>query len=277
MCEVNMGIFICPVCGKGLEIEANSYKCERGHSFDIARSGYVNLLLSKHIVKAVHGDNKLMVQARRDFLTKGYYSGLKDCLCELAVKYSCGPVILNAGCGEGYYTRAISEKFDKAEIASEIYGVDISKIAVEFASKSSKNISFAAASVFHLPVSDSSCDSLITLFSPYCGDEFRRVLRKDGIMIMAIPSADHLWEMKQKIYDVPYKNEVKPYELDGFELAEKRHIRYDIQLDSAEDIRALFSMTPYYYRTGKIQQERLYALDKLATTVDFELLVYRNK
>ncbi|NLT10782.1 MAG: methyltransferase domain-containing protein [Ruminococcus sp.] len=272
-----MGIYICPVCGKSLEIGGNTYKCEKGHSFDIARSGYVNLLLSKHIGKAVHGDNKLMVQARRDFLAKGYYSGLKEGLCELAVKHNCGPVILDAGCGEGYYTSAISDILDRSEIASEIYGVDISKIAVEFASKSCKKISYAAASVFHLPVADLSCDMLVTLFSPYCGEEFRRVLHKNGIMIMAIPSADHLWEMKEKIYDIPYKNEVKPYELDGFDLVDKRHIRYNIQLDSAEDIRALFSMTPYYYRTGKIQQERLYALDKLATTVDFELLVYRNK
>lgn len=271
-----MNIFNCPVCGKELIKAEHSYKCSSGHSFDIAKSGYVNLLLSKHIGKAVHGDNKLMVQARRDFLEKGYYSGLKDGLCEMVVRHLDGDCILDAGCGEGYYTGAIFDKLESANIDSNITGIDISKIAVEFASKRYKNISFAAASVFHMPIADSSCDMLVTLFSPYCGEEFQRVLRKGGIMIMAIPSEEHLWEMKEKIYDIPYKNQVKPYELDGFGFIEKKHIRYVIDLDSPEDIRALFSMTPYYYRTGKLQQERLYALDKLSTTVDFELLVYRN-
>ncbi len=94
---------------------------------------------------------------------------------------------------------------------------------------------------------------------------------------MAIPSTDHLWEMKKAIYDTPYKNEVKPYELEGFDLVDKQRISYKIHLSSKDDIKSLFSMTPYYYRTGKEQQERLYELDELDTTVDFELLVYRNK
>ena len=110
---------------------------------------------------------------------------------------------------------------------------------------------------------------LITLFAPYCGEEFRRVLGDGGVMIRAIPSTDHLWELKQKIYDIPYKNEVKPYELEGFGLIDKKHIKYDMELDSQEDIDALFSMTPYYYRTGREQQERLAGLGQLQ---DFELL-----
>jgi len=92
---------------------------------------------------------------------------------------------------------------------------------------------------------------------------------------MAIPSENHLWEMKCAIYDIPYKNQVKPYDLDGFKLVEKKRISYRITLDSQEDIQSLFSMTPYYYRTASSQKERLSALDKLETTVDFELLAYR--
>ncbi|MBR6393679.1 MAG: methyltransferase domain-containing protein [Ruminococcus sp.] len=272
-----MGIYVCPVCGKNLNKCDNAYKCGENHSFDLSKSGYVNLLLSKHIGKTVHGDNKLMVKARRDFLDKGYYSGLKDALCTAAVKHFDGDVLLDAGCGEGYYTGAIYDFFNKQNIAADIYGIDISKIAVELAAKRYKSINFSAASVFHIPVSDSSADMLVTLFSPYCGEEFKRVLRKNGIMIMAIPSTDHLWEMKKAIYDTPYKNEVKPYELEGFDLVDKQRISYKIHLSSKDDIKSLFSMTPYYYRTGKEQQDRLYELDELDTTVDFELLVYRNK
>lgn len=271
-----MSLFICSVCGEKLEINGNTYSCAKKHCFDKAKSGYVNLMQSKHIGKAIHGDNKLMVQARRNFLDKGYYSPLCNALCETAVKYFSGKALLDAGCGEGYYTSAIIDRFDKEKIAAEVCGVDISKAAVEYTAKRCKSGEFAVASVFHLPVADSSCDMLVTLFAPYCGEEYSRVLRKGGIMIMAIPSADHLWELKQAIYDTPYKNEVKPYELEGFEFISSQRITYNMELDSQEDIDALFSMTPYYYRTGREQQERLSRLDSLSTKADFELLVYRN-
>jgi len=271
-----MSVFICPVCGEKLEITGNTYLCSKGHSFDRAKSGYVNLLQSKHIGKAVHGDNKLMVQARRNFLDKGYYSPLCNELCETAAKYFSGNTLLDAGCGEGYYTAAIIDKFSEEKIAANICGIDISKAAVEYSAKRCRSAELAVASVFHIPVADSSCDMLVTLFAPYCGEEYSRVLRKNGIMIMAIPSSEHLWELKKAIYDTPYKNEVKPYELDGFEFISSQRITYNMELDNQEDIDALFSMTPYYYRTGREQQERLSKFGCLSTKADFELLVYRN-
>lgn len=271
-----MSIFICPVCGEKLEISGNTYHCAKNHSFDMAKSGYVNLLLSKHMGKTVHGDNKLMVQARRSFLDKGYYSPLCQALCDAVSANLRGGVLLDAGCGEGYYTSAVTERLDSDGITAQVCGIDISKAAVEYSAKRCKAAELSVASVFHIPVAEGSCDMVITLFAPYCGEEFQRVLKKGGIMIMAIPSADHLWELKKAIYDVPYKNEVKPYELEGFELLDKKHINYEMTLDSQEDINALFSMTPYYYRTGREQQERLAHIGKLKTTADFELLVYRK-
>lgn len=261
-----MGILTCPVCREKLVISGKSYVCPLRHSFDIAKSGYVNLLLSKHAGKTVHGDNKLMVQARRDFLDKGFYAPLRDALCE---KISTG-IILDAGCGEGYYTSGIKNKLPDAEI----YGIDISKTAVEMASKRYKNIAFATASVFNIPVADGSCDSLVTVFSPYCNGEFRRVLKNGGNMFMAIPAENHLWELKKAVYDTPYRNAVKPYELEGFGFLEKQHVTYKFFLDSRNDIQSLFSMTPYYYRTGKQQHERLSSIQSIEITADFEILEY---
>ncbi|MBR3667059.1 MAG: methyltransferase domain-containing protein [Ruminococcus sp.] len=271
-----MSVFICPVCGQKLDISGNSYICPSRHSFDRAKSGYVNLLLSKHMGKTVHGDNKLMVQARRSFLGKGYYKPLCDALCTAVTDHFTGGTIIDAGCGEGYYTSAIIEQLKQHDIAAEVCGIDISKAAVEYCAKLCKDAELAVASVFHIPAADSSCDMLVTLFAPYCGEEFRRVLKKGGIMIMAIPSADHLWELKQAVYDTPYKNEVKPYELEGFGFIRAQKVTYTMELTSSEDIMALFSMTPYYYRTGRDQQERLAKLESLSTKADFELLVYRN-
>lgn len=272
-----MSIYKCPVCGESLEVSEKCYVCSNRHSFDIARSGYVNLLLSKHAGKTIHGDNKLMVQARRNFLDKGYYAPLKEALCEKICRYFPNRgVLLDAGCGEGYYTAAVADSLETAGKSAEIYGIDISKTAVEYASKRCKKVSFATASVFHIPVEDSSCDVLITLFAPYCGEEYIRALKRRGVMVMAIPSQNHLWELKKVLYDTPYKNEVKPYDLEGFAFTGKKRISYKITLDSQEDIQSLFSMTPYYYRTGKMEQERLAALNKLETQVDFELLVYKK-
>ena len=239
-----MSVLACPVCGEKMKISGKTYYCPNRHSFDIARSGYVNLLLSKQAGKAVHGDNKLMVAARRDFLEAGHYENLRTALCEKAAEFAAeGSVILDAGCGEGYYTSAI---VDRSEVAVEVTGIDISKTAVEFAAKRKCGAEFAAGSVFHLPVVSDSCDILVTLFAPYCGEEFLRVLKSSGIMIM-------------------------------FEFLGTQRLTRKISLTDSQEIQSLFSMTPYYYKTGVKEQERLRKLTELEVTTDFELLTYRKK
>lgn len=271
-----MSVFICPVCSEKLDISGKSYICPKNHSFDISKSGYVNLLLSKH-GGAVHGDNKLMIRARRDFLEKGYYKPLCTAVCSAVLKYAeNGSVLLDAGCGEGYYTSAVKSELDSKEISAGIYGIDISKYAVEMGAKRKNGIDFAAASVFHIPVRTESSDILLTMFAPYCSEEYRRVLKKGGYMIMAIPSENHLWELKQAVYDTPYKNEVKPYGLEGFTHLNTEKVNFTMKIDNKTDIQNLFSMTPYYYRTGRNEQERLNSLEYLETQADFEILIYKK-
>ena len=93
---------------------------------------------------------------------------------------------------------------------------------------------------------------------------------------MAIPGRDHLWELKQAVYETPYKNEVKEYPLDGFEFLEVQKVETVLNLFSNDDILHLFEMTPYYYKTSRQDQERLSALDQLTVTASFELLIYRR-
>lgn len=266
-----MSIFICPVCNEKLAISGKSYVCPKNHCFDIAKSGYVNLLSSKH--GTVHGDNKFMLRARRDFLEKGYYKPLCDAVCNTVKKYAeNGGILLDAGCGEGYYTSAVRTE----NRLLSVFGIDISKDAVDMATKKYRNISFLVASAFHIPVQSACCDILLTMFAPYCKEEYLRVLKSDGIMIMAIPSVNHLWELKKAVYDTPYRNDVKPYELDGFSYIGTEHINFTMKIDNKADIQSLFSMTPYYYRTGKSEQERLNNLEYLETQADFEILTYKK-
>lgn len=270
-----MSIFICPVCREKLIVSGKSYICAERHNFDIAKSGYVNLLNPKH--GKIHGDNKFMIHARHNFLEKGYYLPLCRKVCEITKNYAQNNCVLfDAGCGEGYYTSSVKAFFEQSEIAVEMYGIDISKDAVEMASKRKSGVNFAVASVFNIPAQSESSDILLTMFAPYCRDEYLRVLKNGGYMVMVIPSENHLWELKKAIYDKPYKNSVKPYELDGFRHISTEKVHFNMRIDNSTDIQSLFSMTPYYYKTGKSEQERLNALETLETQADFEILVYQK-
>lgn len=273
-----MSVWSCPVCGEILLTKEKSLVCKKGHSFDYARSGYVNLLpVSRKKTKAP-GDNTLMVNARRSFLSHGYYKPMSDKLCEVIDSFMpYNGVLFDAGCGEGYYTKNVKESLCSSGKNPAIYGIDISKCAVDSAAKKCKGAEFAVGSVFHLPVINNSCDVLMSLFAPYCGDEFSRVLKPEGKMILVIPGKKHLWGLKKAVYDTPYENEVQDYALAGFEFLGAERINYEIFLESAEDIQNLFTMTPYYYKTGRQEHIRLEALEELQTEVSFEILQYRNE
>ncbi|MGN0552631.1 MAG: methyltransferase domain-containing protein [Oscillospiraceae bacterium] len=270
--------YICPKCGEPLHRESGSFKCVSNHVYDTARSGYVNLLLVQQMNTKLPGDNKLMVNARKSFLSKGYYDILIDAFSDCVKKYSKdGGTVLDAGCGEGIYTVSAAKKAPKMFFM----GTDISKTAADAAAKRAKaegvsNILFSVSSVFHLPVKSGSCDMLTTLFAPWCGEEFLRVLKPDGTLIMVIPGERHLWQLKAAIYDDPYLNEPKDTEPDGFSLLEKIPIKSKIMLDNNTDIQNLFSMTPYYYKTSEEGHRKVEALEKLETEIEFEILIYKK-
>ena len=268
-----MSVFMCPVCGSELRREEKRYLCENNHSFDRAAAGYVNLLLPRH--GGNHGDDKLMVRARRDFLDKGYYEPLRTAVCRtLEARLDDSARVFDAGCGEGYYTAEMAKTL--AAKNGVVFGADISKEALRIAHKREASMELAVASLYHLPLPDESVDALTLIFSPLCPEEFLRVLKPDGLFVMAIPLKEHLYGLKAAVYDDPYENEVKDTAIDGFELLEMQEIRDTLHLESTEDILNLFSMTPYYYKTSAADQEKLKKLQRLETEIAFGLLVYRK-
>lgn len=264
--------FICPVCKNKLSDLGNLYKCENGHCFDKSKFGYVNLLQSQKSSAKRHGDDRLMVRARRDFLTKGYYGFLLDAVCGICEKYLPENAdILDAGCGECYYSSGIKQKY-----AFEFAGVDISKDALEFASKRKSGIKTAVASLFDLPFADGSFDGLLNIFSPEADGEFHRVLKKGGIMIRVIPLERHLYDLKAVIYDNPYENEIPDTAVEGFTMIKSVQHKARIWLKNNEDIQNLFKMTPYYYKTGKDDQEKITGLESFETQAEFEIRIYKK-
>lgn len=265
--------FSCPVCGKILFSNGKTYKCENGHSFDIAKQGYVNLLQSQQSRLKRHGDDKLMIKARNEFLNKGYYEPLLNELCNSAEKYlpNCADII-DAGCGDCYYSYGLYDKlFDKK---IEIAGIDISKDALIFASRRNKDIKLAVGSVFSVPVPNNCADAVLNIFSPLASDEYLRILKKGGLLFRIIPLENHLFGLKEKIYDEPYKNDIPDFELGGFALLENIEVKYSLEINNQTDIDNLFKMTPYYYKTSINDQSKVSDLKQLKTPAEFSILIY---
>ena len=271
-------LFCCPLCGEPLTRLEHTYQCSGRHSYDISKEGYTHLLPANRKNSAAPGDDKGMAAARRAFLSKDYYRPLLDALCALSVSMTGpAPAVLDTGCGEGYYTTGIHQALLAAGKAPRTAGIDISKFILRSAAKRSREIEFAVASSYHLPVADKSIDLLINCFSPLAEEEFRRVLVPGGAFLYVVPAADHLWEMKQVLYDQPYKNEEKLTPYEGFRYEDVIPVDAEITLESQDDIHNLFQMTPYYWKTPKEGSERLAALNTLTTRISFRIHVFRKE
>ena len=269
---------VCPKCKADLELgnAEKSLICSstlgKRHCFDLSADGYVNFALSD----AYSGDSKEAVRARTAFLDSGAYERISDELTALVIKHARPEsLVVDAGCGEGYYSCRIAEQ------GAFVFGVDISKNAVAHAAKRAKrgalkNVFFAVASVFSIPVADASVGALVNVFAPCAEAEYSRVLSDGGVLIVAHAGAEHLMGLKRAIYDNVYENDARADMPDGLTLIEEKRLRYDISLDSNELIMALFSMTPYYWRTSQADKEKLAALDRLDTEVDVIFSVYRK-
>ena len=268
--------FACPLCGEALIIDVRVYRCASGHCFDKAKEGYVNLLPANRQHASAPGDDKDMVKARTAFLDSGRYTPLKEALCALAAKYAGErTALLDAGCGEGYYTEGLSRVI--AEKGGRTGGADLSKAAVKKAAKRCREAEIAVASVYHLPLADGSVDMVTDCFSPLAKEEYRRVLKDGGHFLYVVPGARHLWEMKEVLYEQPYENEVREEAYEGFRLQETVPLSFGIHLEKTEEIMALFRMTPYAWKTPKEGVERLAEQKELGLTAEFRILVYERK
>lgn len=259
-------ILRCPICQTKLFKDQQQYQCENDHRFDISKEGYLNLLLKQGHKE--YGDTSEMIKARRDFLNKGHYHLLSDKLIDL-IKKANVKIVLDSGCGEGYYTDLIK----KAIVNLEVIGVDIAKKAIKIAQKTNKDILYIVAHNQDLPIVSESVDLVLNCFAPFDLNEYHRVLKKEGILIMVTPGKEHLLQLKEVLYESVYLNEEKD-ELCGFKLISEEAIEYEIKLDDHKDIMALFMMTPYYHRTPIAGKMRLAALKQLKTKVSFKINIY---
>lgn len=265
----------CPLDGLPLTRNGNSWQCPGAHSYDTARQGYINLLPVQNKRSRDPGDSKEMIVARQQFLAEGFYQPVADAVCE-AVKASKdtkrSPIaVLDAGCGEGYYLRALR----RTGLALKLTGLDISKWAVIAAARQDKATDWLVGSNANLPLLPASQDIVLCMFGFPVYSEFARVLKRSGVLIKVDAGPDHLLELRQIIYPTikaPGSPAEGPEELTELE---HRAVRYTIKLSSQQQIANLLTMTPHLYRASAEGRERAAALMGMTLTVDVHIRVWR--
>jgi len=270
---------ICPICSSKLNIVGKSMICQKDdsvkhHCFDLSSSGYVDLSYRG----GGGGDPKNAVNDRTAFLEKGYYKPLAETINNLCRKYLSNSFLLvDAGCGEGYYSDSIASQFPD----SFVFGADLSKYAVHKAStrrnrRGGLNSFYSVSSIFNLPIEDSSTNCVLSMFAPVAENEIYRVLKQDGILIVGAAGVNHLYQLKASIYDSVFLNTERADLPTNLQLLEKTNISYIINIDNSEDIIRLFGMTPYRFRTSEESLNRLQQLSSLSVEVDVDFYVYKK-
>lgn len=261
---------ICPICGSALDRIDREYCCANRHSFDIARQGYVNLLTVQQKRSLHPGDTREQVVSRRAFLDAGFYEPIARTLCETARELGAAGPILDIGCGEGYYSAQLAKALN-----AELTGLDISKEAVRCAAGKYKDALWLCGTAAHLPVADHSAGTITSLFALTMPEEFRRVLREDGLYFQVLAAEDHLMGLKSIIYpELLHKDKDSVPELPGFALVRSVPIRFSFTVEGTQ-VQNLLSMTPHVYRISKEGAQRLASTEKLTDTASCVLNVYR--
>ena len=191
-----VGYLRCPACGAGLTRLDGVLRCDAGHSFDIARQGYVSLLPPG--APGGGGDTATMVRARGEFLAGGHYAGIAGLLADAAAASAgaaspgAGGCVVDVGAGPGYYLAAVLDRLPhRAGLA-----LDVSRPALRVAARAHRRIGAVACDAWRpLPVADSAAAVALNVFAPRDGAELRRILRPDGALLVVTPAADHLAEL----------------------------------------------------------------------------------
>lgn len=269
-------IWACPICQLPLTAREGGVECSANHQFDRAKQGYLPLLPAHHRRSAAPGDDKAMLEGRRNFLSAGYYAPLAELVAEALCSrdpIAGGLTLLDSGCGEGYYLDRIVQRAEGFPL--QAYGLDISKDAAKLSAKSVRSASIAVASSFQLPVIDQSVDVLLRIFSPGDLNEVARVLREDGEFWRVVPGPRHLYELKRALYD-----EVKLHEIpgapEGFEVLESKSLAFDIELESSESIEQLLQMTPFVWHGSDAGKNELRQRTALSVSAEFVLQRYKK-
>ena len=234
-----LDLLSCPHCAAPLTRWHGSVACAAGHTFDLARQGYLNLLGR---AAPANADTFEMVAARERFLSRGWYATLADELVAILRRPSPGPVV-EVGAGTGYYLAYALQRWGGRGLA-----VDVSPAACRRAAQVHDQLGAVVADVWgRLPIRDASVEAILCVFAPRNPGEFARILSPDGALVIASPLPDHLVELRGRLglleIEPDKQRRISGALADHFAALESVECRYRIDLD-AESVIDLVSMGP---------------------------------
>ncbi len=262
-------MLLCSVrdCHLALRREERRLVCPRGHSFDVARSGYINLLQPQDRRSKQPGDTRAAVVARRRLHDRGVTEPLLHAIAEM-MNTRPGDIVLDAGCGDGFYLGALAR-----QTGFDAHGVDISIPAIHAAARRSPPAEgryewIVANADRFLPYADRSFSMILSITSRMNSGEFRRVLRDDGRLLVAVPAPGDLVELRSHTGEDGRDRTVRTVETFAreFTLLDRRSVTTtaDLDADSVHDV--LLSI----YRPMRAQP-----VEAMRVTFSLDLLMFR--
>lgn len=314
--------FLCPECRENLILDQQgSFRCKKGHCFDLSAKGYVNFIPGQKLVNY----GKELFEYRQRVFDQGFYQsaaeeieeilirrlGLsafyagamkqassekekrnetslnlekKAALSDLQKKAASSPlgkkVILDVGCGEGYYSRWLARSFESPGLSEvcRFFSMDIAKDAIRLAAQKGEGLGLMIADLARLPLKRNRVDALMNILTPANYQEFFRVLKPDGFLIKVIPGSQYLREVRnavsQQLIHKEYSNQsVMEYFREHAELLERRTVLQTFPVDE-ETAGAFLRMTPM---TGQVDISKVRQEDMKTITIHLEILVGRPR
>ena len=257
-------MLLCPVrdCHLKLSREERRLVCARGHSFDIARSGYINLLQPQERRSKRPGDTAEAVAARRRLHDAGVTAPLLQAIGEL-MNASQDDIVLDAGCGEGFYLGSLATR-----VGFQAHGVDISIPAIDAAARRFSACEWIVANADRfVPYADGSFSKVLSITARMNAAEFRRVLRDEGRLLVALPAPEDLAELRSPAGDAGRDRVERTVETFAkeFKLVERRRVTAPGELDAAAVHDVLLSI----YRPMRAQKARA-----MRVTFSLDLLLF---
>jgi SAM-dependent methyltransferase len=257
----------CPHCEEPLTLGERAWTCPRGHSFDRARQGYVNLLRPTR----AHGDSAEMLHARRRFLDAGWYAPLAEVVAGTVGSWLRGPgartpqdsrALVDCGCGEGYYLSYLARALEDDLRAGgwRLYGFDLARDAVRMAAgrrySSSGAALFVANTWDRLPFADAGVGAAMVIFAPRNPAELARIVTPGGLLLTVTPAPEHLTEARAALPWLLSPEPEKSARLraslaPAFTLSSERAVTFTLALDS-ESLADLAEMTPHRDAGGAV-------------------------
>ena len=282
----------CPIDGHDMKLSDKTIYCTSGHSFDISREGYINMLTSKKRFHENVGDNKEMLLSREHFLEKGYFDFLSEEINRIIIKHlrkgyedekekqHASSCVLEVGSGTAFYLKNLKTEIEKELLRNDFcyFGTDVSKEATKLSAKKYKDISFLVADTdFNIPFKNEVAKILLNIFSPRNSREFVRLLKNNGLLIVVIPNNNHLNELIDELGLIGIEKDKKEHLLtmfnELFKKVDERDCEQKLLMDS-DSVVDIVKMGPSYKYVDNRMIQKIRNMGSIKITASFNISLY---